>query len=370
DSWEALAEMPTTHLHWPGVDVDAAALIFTSGSTGVPRGCTLSHHNIAFVVDAIQERLGYRFDDVVGCFLPLSFDYGLYQIFLAAQVGACLSIGDPDQVGPHLPRLLKEGEVTVLPAVPAVDAALIKMHGRRPYELPKLRSVTNTGERLPLAYIDRLREMFPGIEVFVMFGLTECKRVSILLPEEFDGGKKHTVGRPLKGTEVYAAGPEGERLPAGEVGELVVRGRHVALGYWRAPEETSMRFRKRAPHSAVELFTGDTGSVDEDGYITFASRADDLLKHRGNRISPVEIENEACGVTGVVEASVFKRESDDFLYLVVTTASEDLAEGDILRRLQERLEPAKVPDHVQIRKDMPKSVNGKIDRKALILETA
>jgi acyl-coenzyme A synthetase/AMP-(fatty) acid ligase len=174
-----------------------------------------------------------------------------------------------------------------------------------------------------------------------------------------------SVGRPLAGTEVYAVGEDGERLAPGEVGELVVRGRHVAHGYWRAPEETAKRFRKRAPESAVELFTGDSGSVDSDGFLHFSARSDDLLKHRGNRISPVEIENEACTLEGVVEASLLKRERDDTLHLFVTTSSP-LEEDNILRLLSETLEPAKVPGFVVMLTGMPKSMNGKIDRKALL----
>ncbi|HRQ90242.1 MAG TPA: AMP-binding protein, partial [Bacteroidia bacterium] len=304
---------------WRGYDVDAASLVFTSGSTGTPRGVVLSHDNIAYVVDAIQDRLGYRPGDVVGGFLPLAFDYGLYQIFLAAQAGAKLHIGDPDQVGPRLPQILRQAGVTVLPGVPSVYAVLIALGRRKPLDLRRLRAITNTGERLPLAYIEELGRLFPGLEVFVMYGLTECKRVSILLPGEF-ADHSDTVGRALSGTEVYAVDAEGRRLPPGETGELVVRGRHVALGYWRAPEETARRFRKRAPESAVELFTGDTGSVDEEGFIRFSARNDEWIKHRGHRISPLEIEMEACQIAGVVEASLLQREADDTLHLFVTAS--------------------------------------------------
>jgi acyl-CoA synthetase (AMP-forming)/AMP-acid ligase II len=363
-SWDEAVAAEPWEQEWPGIDVDPASLVFTSGSTGTPRGVTLTHANILFVTGAIQERLGYREDDVVGCFLPMSFDYGLYQIFLAAQAGACLQVGDPDQVGPAFPGLLRQAGVTVLPGVPTMFAALLKLHDRRPFALPDLRAVTNTGERLPPAYIEKLRAKFPALDVFVMFGLTECKRVSILRPEELDR-KGDTVGRALAGTEVYAADAAGNRLPPGTVGELVVRGRHVALGYWRAPEETARRFRKRAPEAAVELFTGDQGSVDEEGFIRFAARADDLIKHRGHRLSPVEVENEACAVPGVAEAGLLHRDGDDTLHLFVSVSDPGLGEEAILAALGASLEPAKVPDVVHVRPELPRSMNGKIDRKAL-----
>lgn len=366
-SWDqalASVEGPGFSGDWNGCDLDPTCLVFTSGSTGTPRGVTLSHDNLSFVVGAIQERLGYRPDDIVGGFLPLAFDYGLYQIFLAAQAGAKLYLGDPDQVGPRLPRLLRESGITVLPGVPSVYAALIALGRRGPLDLPRLRAITNTGERLPLAYIEELKRLFPGLLVFVMYGLTECKRVSILLPSEFEA-HSDTVGRALSGTEVYAVDGEGRRLSPGESGELVVRGRHVALGYWRAQAETERRFRKRSPESAVELFTGDSGSVDSGGFIRFAARSDDWIKHRGHRLSPLEIETEACQIPGVVEASLIQRESDDSLHLFVTLSDPAPDETTILRVLGEVLEPAKIPDQVVILPEMPKSLNGKIDRKAL-----
>lgn len=363
-SWSESLDFEPFSGDWSGFDVDAACLVFTSGSTGAPRGVTLSHDNICYVVGAIQDRLRYRPEDTIGCFLPLAFDYGLYQIFLAAQSGAKLYIGDPDQVGPRLPQIMKAAEVSILPGVPSVYAALIALGRRRPLDIPELRAITNTGERLPISYIEEMQRMFPGLEVFVMYGLTECKRTSIMLPEEM-AEHGDSVGRPLAGTEVYAVDPDGNILPHGEVGELVVRGRHVAHGYWRAPEETAKRFRKRSPESAVELFTGDSGSVDAAGFIYFSARSDDLLKHRGNRISPVEIENEACTLDGVVEASLLKREEDDTLHLFVTVSDDSLTQDAILSALAETLEPAKVPEFVAVLEEMPKSMNGKIDRKTL-----
>lgn len=363
-SWTDALQSGGQVVPWPGFDVDPACLVFTSGSTGEPRGVTLSHDNICYAVGAIQDRLGYRTDDTIGCFLPMAFDYGLYQIFLAAQAGAKLFIGDPDQVGPRLPSIMKAAEISVLPGVPSVYAALITLFRRRPFEIPTMRAITNTGERLPLSYIEEMQKMFEGLEVFVMYGLTECKRVSILLPSEFST-HKDTVGRPLAGTEVYAVDSNGTKLAPGDVGELVVRGRHVAHGYWRAPGETAKRFRKQAPEAAVELFTGDSGSVDADGFITFSVRSDDLLKHRGNRMSPLEIENETCTIEGVIEASVLKRDSDDTLHLFVTVSDSALKAEDILAALGETLEPAKVPEFVVILDEMPKSMNGKIDRKEL-----
>jgi len=362
--WEQAVEHPPLEAPWPGIDLDLASLVFTSGSTGDPRGVALSHDNIGFAVAGIQDRLGYREGDVVGVFLPLAFDYGLYQIFLAARAACTVYLGDPGQVGPRLPTIMRREGITVLPAVPSIAAALIALARRGGLDLPALRSITNTGERLPPAHIEQLEGILPGTRVYVMYGLTECKRVSILLPEERPT-RPESVGRALAGTEVYAVDESGRRLPPGETGELVVRGRHVAHGYWRAPDESAGRFRKTAPENPVELYTGDSGSVDAEGFLYFAARRDELIKHRGHRISPLEIEIEACAIAGVREAAVVKGEDDDLLHLFVCLdAAIDSLE--ILRGLGETLEPAKVPDTVNPIEGMPKTLNGKIDRKALV----
>jgi len=347
------------------IDEDApVCLVFTSGSTGAPRGVTLTHTNILFVVEAIQKRLAYRPGDIVGNFLPLSFDYGLYQVFLCALSGSSLYLGNPGQVGPRLPRILEQEGVTVLPGVPTVYSALISLHRRRPFDLPRLRAITNTGERLPLSYIEEMQRMFPGLDVFVMYGLTECKRVSILLPEEFRE-RPESVGRALDGTEAFAVNDRGDRLPPGSTGQLAVRGPHVAArGYWRSPGETAKRYR-REPDGSVTLLTGDNGSVDADGFLYFEARADDLIKHRGNRISPIEIETEACALDGIVEASVLHDSERDRLLLVATVSDSAKTAATILEALGTVLEPAKIPDEVVIRESLPRSMNGKIDRKAL-----
>lgn len=361
---ELLSADDPGHQKFPGIDIDPVCLLFTSGSTGKPRGVTLSHDNIRFVVAAIQERLQYRTEDTVGIFLPLSFDYGLYQIFLATQAGAAAFIGKPENIGPEILKILAAQKISVLPGVPTLFAAMLKMLERRPQELPHLRAVTNTGDKLPRAYVEQLLKFFPSLRVFLMFGLTECKRVSILLPEEM-AARPGSVGRPLVGTEVYVIDEEGQRLPPGEPGELVVRGRHVALGYWRAEEETRQRYRLDITTGLRELYSGDSCSVDEGGYIYFYGRMDTLLKHRGFRISPLEIEEAACAIPGISEAGVVKSENDNVLHLFISVKDQSLTPEKVLAELQKRLEPVKIPDVVHVIAELPKTANRKIDRKLL-----
>ncbi len=361
---ELLTTEHPAEIPFPGIDLDPVSLVFTSGSTGSPRGVILSHDNIRFAAAAIQERLNYRSDDTIGVFLPLSFDYGLYQVFLGLQVGAAVFVGRPEMIGPEIQKILATEKISILPGVPTLFAALLKLQKRKPQAFPQLRCVTNTGDRLPQAYVDQLLGFFPDLRVFLMFGLTECKRVSILLPEEMKD-KPGSVGRPLIGTEVYVIDAEGRRLPPGEIGELVVRGRNVTLGYWQAEEETRQRFRRVGSGQTLELFSGDSCEVDADGFIYFYGRNDHLLKHRGFRMSPLEVEEAACGIPNVSEAGLVKSDRDDLLHLFVSVTSAELTEEKIMNELLTRLEPVKIPDRIYIVPDLPKTANRKIDRKAL-----
>ncbi len=348
---------------FPGIDQDPAFLVFTSGSTGTPRGVILTHDNVRFVSAAIQSRLQYQADDRVAIFLPLSFDYGLYQLFYAALAGASVFIGRPEMAGPELPRILAAQEVTVLPGVPTLFGGLIKMQRYRPVPLPHLRILTNTGDHLPQTHLDSLRQLFPQARVFPMYGLTECKRVSILLPEEIDT-RPGSVGRALDGTEVFAMDEEGHPLPPGQIGQLCIRGRHLALGYWRAPEETAQRYRFIGPGHSRVLLSGDQGHVDADGFLYFHARGDFLIKHKGHRLSPAEVEEAACQLPHITLAGCVKDETRDHLVLFVQSSAH-ISDKDLILALSQKLEPAKVPDRILFLPAIPLTGNQKVDRKAL-----
>ncbi|HEY0736991.1 MAG TPA: AMP-binding protein [Herpetosiphonaceae bacterium] len=345
-----------------GIDLDPVCLIYTSGSTGFPRGIILSHDNIRFSAAAIQQRLGYRSDDIVGLFLPLSFDYGLYQVFLTMQVGAALFIGAPEMVGPQFVITLATHRISILPGVPTMVAMLLKLLGRKPQTLPALRSLTNTGEHLPQAYIEQLQHHLAHVAIFAMYGLTECKRVSILMPHEMNT-KPASVGRPLDGTESYVVDEHDIRLGPDQIGELVVRGRHVAQGYWNNEQETQLRFR-RQPGTRPALYTGDLCSIDGDGFIYFVGRKDSLVKHKGHRVSLLEIEGAACQIPGIQAAAALKSSQNEKLYLFVAAAPGTAARS-IQQELERLLEPYKLPDAVILLEHLPKNQNGKINRRQL-----
>lgn len=344
----------------PCRSTDPVAFIYTSGSTAMPKAVVSPHRQVLFATRAIQSRLRYRPDDTVWCCMPLSFDYGLYQIFLACVSGAHLVLGDALDAGPPLLSELREHRATVLPVVPSLAATLTRLVARSRRPPAQLRMITNTGAALSPAASARLRELVPGLAVVHMFGLTECKRVSIAEPD-VDLTRPGSVGPPLPGTEAYVVDPGGARLPPGETGELVVRGPHVMAGYWRAPELTAARFRPDGSGGTL-LYTGDQCRLDADGHLYFVGRTDDIYKQNGFRVSAVEVEAAAMDIPEVELAAVLPPDGDEGARLLVTGA---IGRTELATELAARLEEYKVPPHLAVVDTFPLSVNGKVDKRRL-----
>lgn len=338
---------------------DIAVLIYTSGSTAAPKAVVSRHAQMVFAASAIGTVLGYRPDDVVFCRLPMSFDYGLYQILLSCLAGAELAISGTG-TDLTLLRQIRETGATVVPVVPSLAGMLVKLAGRDP-GVASVRLFTNTGAALPQSTIDALREAFPGVKVARMFGITECKRITIM-PPGLDTERPESVGLPLPGTRVEILDEQGHPLPPGETGEIVVSGPHVMSGYWRAPELTARTYRTDAATGLTRLHTGDYGRLDEDGYLYFDGRRDDMFKYRGTRTSTVEIEAAAMDIPGVRAAAVLVPDDRHDLTICVDA---DLRPDEVLRGLAERLEPAKVPPVCHVLAEFPLTLNGKNARTEL-----
>ncbi len=353
---------------YPGISVDPALLVLTSGSSGAARAVTASHDNVLFSVAAIQRRLGYQRGDAVGLFVPLSFDYGLYQVLLALTSGASLHLDLGPAAGPSMLGTIAKRGIDVLPLMPGLIAGLSRLAHRPHAPKPAIRLISSTGEALHESAIGALEATFPGARVFAMYGLTECKRVSIRLPEE-RAHAEGSVGRALDDTEVFAVSDKEERLAAGETGELVVRGRHVTLGYWGAPDATARRFRALRGQVGLALFTGDRGSVDGGGFIRVEGRADALVKHRGFRMSLGELEGTAETVHGVIETGALRTDADELvLFVRLDEAVVDAAM--VLETLRKNLDPFKLPDALHIVDALPRTPHGKVDRAALAVQHA
>jgi acyl-coenzyme A synthetase/AMP-(fatty) acid ligase len=339
------------------ISADLVSVLYTSGSTGRPKGVVGTHRNMVFAAQAIARRLRLRREDVIGCVLPLAFDYGVYQILLSMIAGCTLVWGKGADAGPGLLTFLNRHRITVLPSVPGLAHNLDRLSRRSPGELPPLRVLTNTGAAMSADLLGRVRSRYPDLDIYLMFGLTECKRISILLPEELPH-KPGSVGRPLDDTECVIVGQDGAPLGPGEIGELVVRGPHVTQGYWNAPEATAVRFRFWGGHHERVLFTGDQCWLDEEGYLYFQGRDDDIYKSNGFRVSATEVAMAAEEVPGVQEAfCVPAREHDPAALAVVT----DLSAMEVRAELQRHLEWFKVPDLIVPVERLPLNRNGKVD---------
>ncbi|WP_315549307.1 acyl-CoA ligase (AMP-forming), exosortase A system-associated [Microbacterium aurum] len=355
------------------VDCDPVAILYTSGSTGRPKGVVLSHRNLVVGAESVSTYLGNSRDDVILSVLPLSFDAGLSQVTTAFAVGAhCILV---NYLLPRdIPRLCAKHRVTGLTCVPPLWRQLMSVEW--PAETAgHIRYWANTGGRMPMATLSSIRSTFTAATPYLMYGLTEAFRSTYLDPAEID---RHpdSIGKAIPDAEVLVLDPEGRRCAPGEPGELVHRGPLVALGYWNDPVRTAERFRLfphegqpwRAPERAV--WSGDTVVADEDGFLYFVARADEMIKTSGYRVSPTEIEEAAYGTGLVYDAVAFGVDDADFgqrIVLVVAGPSDGGAE--LLGALRRALPLYMVPAVVECRDDLPRSPNGKFDR-ALIRQEA
>jgi len=236
------------------------------------------------------------------------------------------------------------------------------------YDLSSLRYITNTAAALPTEHVRRLREVFPKARLFSMYGLTECKRVSYLDPEMIDT-RPASVGRGMPNEEVYLVDEDGRRLGPGETGELVVRGSNVMKGYWEDPVETAKRLRPGPYPWEQVLYTGDLFRTDAEGYLYFVGRKDDMIKSRGEKISPREIEEVLYSLDGVGEVAVVGV-PDPLLgqaikACITRRAGSNLTERDVLRHCARELEDFMVPTMVEFLDQLPMTSTGKISLRGI-----
>jgi acyl-CoA synthetase (AMP-forming)/AMP-acid ligase II len=349
------------------IDIDLAALIYTSGSTGNPKGVMLTHRNMVSAATSITTYLENTPDDVILNVLPLAFDYGLYQVLMAGLFGGTVILERSFTYPQAVLQKLVAQRVTGLPLVPTMAAILLQMDLTK-YDWSRLRYITNTAAALPTEHILRLRRAFPTAKLFSMYGLTECKRVSYLPPEELDR-RPNSVGRGMPNEEVYIVDDQGRRVGPGVVGELIVRGANVMKGYWELPELTARRLLPGPLPGESVLATGDLFRMDAEGYLYFVGRKDDIIKSRGEKISPREVENVLASHPAIAEAAVIGVPDallgEAVRAIVAVKPGCQLTAQEVLRYCAERLEDFMLPKYVEIRGELPKTANGKIDKRQL-----
>jgi len=353
------------------IDIDPAAILYTSGSTGKPKGVVLSHRNLIVGAESVSSYLGNTSDDVILSILPLSFDAGLSQVTTAFAVGAhCVLM---NYLLPRdVPKLCAQHGVTGITGVPPLWLQIADVAW--PEEVAaRLRYWANTGGRMPRTVLDKLRNVFTNADPYLMYGLTEAFRSTYLDPTEIDR-RPDSIGKAIPNAEILVLRPDGTRCAPGEEGELVHRGALVALGYWNDAERTAERYRPvhhpgqpwRAPELAV--WSGDTVVADEDGFLYFVGRTDEMIKTSGYRVSPSEIE-EAAYATGVVRDAVALGIDEvgigQRIVLIATAVRGVLDVAVLLSALRQALPLYMVPSQIDVRDELPRSPNGKFDRKLM-----
>ena len=361
-------DMPITGDLPRTIDIDIATLIYTSATTGAPKGIISTHHNMISAARSIVQYVDNDPDDIILNVLPLSFDYGLYQVIMAFMFGGTIVLERSFLFLHQILQRIEQEKVTGFPIVPTIVAMLLKATNLERYDFSTLRYMTNTGAALPEKHIRTLRELFPWVRIFSMFGLTECKRVSYLSPEYIDI-KPSSVGQAMPNCEVYVVDSDGKEAPRGQTGELVIRGANVMQGYWNDPDTTGRTYHTgRYPADRI-LHSGDYFRQDEEGFLYFVGRKDSMIKSGGERISPKEIENLICEREGVSEVAVIGL-PDDILgqaikAFIVTDQGVEITEQDVLRHCKDKMEMRMVPRYIQMVESLPRTNNGKIDRKQL-----
>lgn len=378
---ELLQKSPAVH---PNISADdSVAILYTSGSTGKPKGVVLSHNNLVTGAQSVSQYLEINQDDRILALLPFSFDYGLSQLTTTFHSGACVVLMNyllPQDVA----RQIVKEAITGLAAVPSLWSQLATLNWPEAAQ-QTLRFITNSGSTMPKSTLEALQRQLPKTDIFLMYGLTEAFRSTYLPPEELPR-RPTSIGKAVPNATLSVVRPDGGPCDTGEPGELVHSGPLVAKGYWNNPEKTAKHFRPLPGGSPDvqehnnSVWSGDTVTMDEDGFLYFVGREDDMIKTSGYRVSPAEIED-AIHETGLVrEVVVFGVPHPTLGQAIVAVVVEATMSPinsvkntpgfveDLLGTCNKILPMFMMPAHIAVRPEIPKTPHGKIDRKYLSKE--
>lgn len=374
--WSELLATPARPGHRV-IDTDVVSILYTSGSTGKPKGVVLSHRNMVAGAKSVASYLENQPGDTLLAALPLSFDAGFSQLTTAFHVGARVVL-----LNYLLPRdvlkAIEREKVTGLTAVPPLYIQLTQLNWPEAVT-EHLRYFANTGGRMPRETLDALRRQLPKSKPYLMYGLTEAFRSTFLPPEEVDR-RPDSIGKAIPNAEIQVLREDGSPCAPHEAGELVHRGALVGMGYWNDPEKTAERYKPLPVNSPgreaglvlpeIAVFSGDTVRMDEEGFLYFIGRRDEMMKTSGYRVSPTEVEEILYATKLVGECVAFGVDHDTLgqaIQVIVTPPTG--AEIDTTALLAEcrcRMPAYMVPAGITVRNGpLPRNPNGKIDRKTL-----
>lgn len=366
---DALLAAPAEPPRRRSIEPDLALICWTSGSTGESKGVMLTHQNLRNSATAIGTYLGHTESDVVLCVLPLSHTYGLFQMLVAHTFGGTLVLEKGFALAWPIVQRMAELKVTAFAGVPTIFVSILGLKNLATVDLGSLRYLTNAAYGLPASQLLRLREVFPRASFYAMYGQTECTRICYLPPEQ-TMARPASVGISFTNQECWIEKEDGTRAKPGEVGELVVRGPNVMRGYWRNPEATARALRPGPFPGELVHHTGDLFRMDDEGYLYFVARMDDIIKTRGEKVAPLEVEAVIVRIPGVLEAAVVG--IPDPVLGVAVKAAVVLEKGaavtadDVKRAVRAELDDHAVPKVVEILDALPKTASGKVKKSELI----
>jgi long-chain acyl-CoA synthetase len=339
---------------------NSAEIIFTSGSTGKPKGVVISHKNLIANTESIVEYLRLTVDDRMLVVLPFYYCYGLSLFHTHLRVGGSIVLNNSFIFLGSIIKDLKEYKCTGFAGVPSHFQILLrKSDSFKKTDFPDLKYVTQAGGKLATIFIDEFRESLPQVKFIVMYGQTEATARLSYLPPELYEKKKGSMGKGIPGVELKVVNEKGENVKPGETGEVIARGDNIMKGYFADDEGTKSALRNGW------LYTGDLGIVDKDGYIYLTARKKEIIKVRGKRISPKEIEAVILEISEVIDCSVegiddeIEGETLKATIVVRKDARNSVTRESIMQHCTKRLALYKIPQVYELNEELTISATGK-----------
>jgi len=356
---------------------ESASITYSFATVGLPKGIVMSHRSLIDGARVVSKYLDLKNDDIISGVLSLSLDYGLNQIFSTLYKKATLVLHTfflPNEFFNHLIN----DKITVLPLMPINLTMMFDEDSRilpNPQSLKNVRIITSSGGNVTNKMIENMDKFFINAKFFSMHGLSEAFRSAYLNPKQLKI-RPTSIGKAIPDVELYVINEKGENCKPREIGELIHRGAGIYKGYWNSPEETSKRFKSieildkvvdldGSLTDEIVVASGDFVYRDEEDYIYFVSRKDDMIKSRGYRISPNEIETVALSsIENIKSCAVFGIENEEIeeeIVLVYQSRSE-IAKNEILFELKKHLPNYMLPSILIHKKSLG---IGKIDKEKL-----